>query len=250
MTESVSETPLAEVPKPEPKPNSFQRIVGVLTAPDETFRSIVRRPDWLIPLLIILVLAVTSAVLLVPRIDIATSMQEQAEAQNRPIDPQAMKFVTAFFKIAMYASPVISVAMIAIIAMLLLVAFRIFGGEGEFSQAFSIVLYSWMPQLIRSILACTVLLQKPSFTFTQAAEPIRSNLSFLFSMKTQPLLFALFGSLDIFTLWTLFLLVVGFARMSRFSKAKSAAIVLTMWICMTALKLIGPAFAQMKAGKD
>ena len=44
------------------------------------------------------------------------------------------------------------------------------------------------------------------------------------------------------------LLVVGFARMSNFSKAKSAAIVLTMWALATVLKLIGPAIAQTRVG--
>lgn len=248
MTDAAPETPAAELPPAEPKPNTFQRLVGVLTAPDETFASIVRRPNWLTPLLLMVVLSIVGAVVLVPRIDINSSLQEQAEMSGRPLDPHAAKFVGAFVKMTMYVSPLIAIAIIALCAILLLIAFRMFGGEGEFSQAFSIVLYSWTPQLIRSIVSMIVLLQRPSFKLMEMQEPIRSNLSFLVQMKTQPFLFALLGSLDIFTFWTLFLLVVGFARMSRFSRTKSAVIVLTMWAGMTALKLIGPAFAQARVG--
>ena len=35
-------------------------------------------------------------------------------------------------------------------------AFRMFGGEGNFKQAFSVVLYGWFPQLIKGILMAIV----------------------------------------------------------------------------------------------
>jgi hypothetical protein len=243
----MAEAPPAAIP-PEPRPNSFQRIVGVLTAPDETFKSIVRRPDWLVPLLIMLVLSIVSVVLLGSRLDFAASMREAMEAQGRPVDAQAIKFAVAITKAVFYVAPLLAILVLVVMAMLLLVAFRIFGGDGEFPQAFSIVLYSWMPQLIRSVIALVVLFMRPTITLMDMQDPIRSNLGFLFSMKTQPLLVALVSSFDVFTFWTLFLLVVGFARMSNFSKAKSAAIVLTMWVLGTLVKLIGPAIAQMRVG--
>jgi hypothetical protein len=243
----IAEAPPAAIP-PEPKPNSFQRIVGVLTAPDETFKSIARRPEWLVPLLIIVALSIVSVAILGSRLDFAATIRDAMEAQGRPVDMSAMKFVVGFTKAVFYVSPVLGLLILVVMAMLLLVAFRIFGGDGEFPQAFSIVLYSWMPQLIRSVIAIIVLVMRPVITLADVQDPIRSNLGFLFSMKTQPLLYALFASFDLFTFWTLFLLIIGFARMSNFSKAKSAAIVLTMWVLGKMLTLIGPAIAQTRVG--
>jgi hypothetical protein len=249
VTDGVAEASVpAAAPPPEPKPNSLQRIVGVLTAPDETFRSIVRRPDWVMPLLIVVVLSIASMLLLTSHIDFSAAIREAMEAQGQTADPQVMRFAVSFAKITFYLSPLIGIFFLVVTAMLLLVAFRIFGGEGEFSHAFSIVLYAWMPQLIRSVIAVIVLLMRPSITLMDVQEPIRSNLAFLFDAKAQPLMFALFGSFDVFTFWTLFLLTIGFAHMSRFSKAKSAAIVLTVWAAATMVKLIGPAIAQSRVG--
>ena len=51
------------VPDAEPKPNSFQRIIGVLFSPDSTFKSIARRPDWVVPLVLLLVISLAAGVI-------------------------------------------------------------------------------------------------------------------------------------------------------------------------------------------
>src|SRR5260221_10190071 len=57
MTEGPGE-PSGSTPAPttEPTPpageSSFSRLGGVLFSPDETFASIERKPDWLVPLLL------------------------------------------------------------------------------------------------------------------------------------------------------------------------------------------------------
>jgi len=66
---------------------------------------------------------------------------------------------------------------------------------------------------------------------------LRSNLAFTVDMKTQPVLFSLFGSFDVFTIWTVVLMIIGFAALSRFSKAKSAAIVVSIWAVVIFIKV-------------
>jgi hypothetical protein len=61
--------------------------------------------------------------------------------------------------------------------------------------------------------------------------------------------FALLSSFDIFSVWFLALLIIGFAYVSRLSKAKSAAIIISLWICVLLLKLIGPAMQALRAAK-
>ena len=60
-------------PAEPPAKNTFQRIAGVLFAPAETFKDIARKPDILVPLLILIVIGFIVTALIVPRMDFATS---------------------------------------------------------------------------------------------------------------------------------------------------------------------------------
>ena len=75
----------------------------------------------------------------------------------------------------------------------------------------------------------------------QMATMVKTNPGFLADMKTQPMLFALLSSLDIFTIWTIVLLIIGFAALARVSKAKAAAIVITWWVVVIGLFKLAPA---------
>jgi hypothetical protein len=80
----------------------------------------------------------------------------------------------------------------------------------------------------------------------ELATILRSNLAFLTTMKANPLLFVLLSKLDIFTVWLLALFIIGFAFVAKFSKAKSAAIVIGLWIVVVLFSLIGPAIQMAR----
>jgi membrane associated rhomboid family serine protease len=116
-----------------------------------------------------------------------------------------------------------------------------FGGEGDFNIALSVTTYAWFPRLIRGILGAIVMLSKGSLSIYELQNPIMSNLGFLFDPKTQPVQYAIGASLDIFNIWSLVLLIIGLAAMSKLSKARSAVIVIVMWLVVNLVSLIGPA---------
>ena len=252
MTSSnLSDSPPAPPSAVAPKPNTFQRIAGVLMSPASTFEDIARRPDVLIPLLVIVVCSIIGTALIVPRVDFAATYREAFEGMNVPAErmERSIRMAAAVGKATAYFGPVLQLIAFAVIAGVLLIAFRMFGGEGDYKQAFSVVLYSWMPLVIKSILAIVVIMTKKTITLPDLANPLRSNLAFLADMKQQPLLFSLFGSLDIFTIWTLILMIIGFAALSRSSKAKSAAIVISLWLIVVLFKLGGAALGAARMRK-
>jgi hypothetical protein len=128
----------------------------------------------------------------------------------------------------------------------LLLAFRLMGGEGNFQQAFSVTVYAWMPGVIKSIIMTVIVAMRSNVSALDIATLVRSNLAFLVGMKEHPMAFVLLSSLDIFTVWLLALFIIGFAYVSKVSKAKSAAIVITLWIIATLFKLIGPAIRALR----
>jgi hypothetical protein len=245
----------APVPDAEPKPNSFQRIIGVLFSPDATFASIARRPDWVVPLAILMFVGLIGGIAVAQRVDFNTVARDAMEAnpQTAKLPPdrvdKMVHFTAGTMKVGAYASPVIATLALMIVSGAILIGCRMFGGEGDFKQAFSASTYAWYPRVIKGILAAIVLLSKKGITVWDLQNPVRSNLGFLFDPKTQPVQFALGSSLDIFAIWSVILLVIGFAAVSRLSKARSAAVVVTLWIVVNAVLLIGPLFQSLQTNK-
>lgn len=245
---TFSDIPGSAPAAPAPAPNSFQRVIGVLFSPNETFASIARQPDWLVPLVLILVVSLISGIVFAQRVDFGSSIREAAE-QNKNVSPEqadrAVRIGSAAAKIFSYCAPVISGIFLLIISGFLLLAFRVMGGEGDFRQAFSVTCYSWMPGLIKSIII-TAIVAARSVSATDIPTVLRSNLGFLVTIKQNPLLFTLLTKLDVFSIWMIALLVIGFSFVSRFSKAKSAAVVISLWVVVTLLALIGPAIQMLR----
>lgn len=252
MSTTFHDDNLPAPPAEAPKQSGFQRIIGVLSAPDETFRSIAERPDWVTPLLLTIIISIVSLVLIAPHIDYESTAREAIEAQHVPAGQaeQAVRMGVAISKVITYLSPALIVLVFLLQAVIFLVAFRLMGGEGTFRQAWAIALYASMPNLVRSVIGSIVLLVRGSYTLLDLQNPIASNLGFLADMKTQPVLYALLSSIDAFSIWTLVLLIIGFSYMSKFSKQKSAVIVLVLWVAFTMLKLIGPAMQQLRIARE
>lgn len=256
MTIGADETqpPVTPVPPaPEPEVNPFQRVVGVIIAPFRTFAEIARRPDVLVPLILIVVIGYASTFAILPRTDMDAMMEAQIEAakkQNPNMSDEdlerGMKFGAALTKVIFYIQPLMMIVWYLIVAGVLLLGFRLFGGEGTFKQAFSVTVYSWMPYVILTIITTIVVVAKGTFDPITAATLVKSNPAFLVEMKEQPVLYSLLSMLDIFTFWVLALLVIGFSEVSKFSKAKSAAVVISLWLVLAVIRL---GFAAMGAAK-
>jgi hypothetical protein len=241
--------PSATLPS-EPKQSSFARIVGVIVSPESTFQSIARRPDWVVPLVLWMLLSLISGIVIAQKIDFGAAAREQIEAQkNVPPDQvdRAVRMAGAIGKVFAYTAPIWAAIIFLIIAGVLLLAFRLFGGAGTFSQAFSVTLYAWVPNIIQGCIALILILVKPAVSAEGLRTLVRSNLGFLADFKTNPMAFALLSSLDIFTIWTVILLIIGFAIISRTSKGKAAGIVISLWIITVLFKLIPAAIQAAKA---
>lgn len=253
MTTGQDNALATPAPDPGPKPNPVQRIIGVIFSPDATMASIAKRPDWVLPLVLLLITSLAAGLIIAPRVDFASAARESLE-QNKNTTPEqidkAVKITNTMGKVFSYLSPVLSLIGLLIIAGVLLLAFRLFGGEGDYKQAFSVTCYASVPSIIKSVVTLIILVARGGIIpVTQLATMVRSNLGFLADIKTNPMAFAIYSSFDIFSIWFLFLIIIGFAYLSRLSKAKSAGIIISLWFVVFLLKLIGPALQALRAGK-
>jgi Yip1 domain len=199
------------------------------------------------------VIGYVSTAVIMPRMDwngMANDQIEQMKARNPNMSQEQLdrvaKMGPAFGKVLGWIGPIFGAIWYLLVAAALLLAFRLAGGEGTFGQAFSATLYAWIPLVINGIVLTIIVFTRGSINPVRMATMVKSNPAFLVDMKTQPLLFALLSSIDIFTIWTIVLLIIGFAALSRSSKAKSAAIVISLWVVCILLKLIGPAIQSLR----
>jgi len=242
--------PVAETPVPEQRSNSFSRIAGVLASPFRTFAEIARKPDWIVPLLLIAAMSFVSVIVMVPRIDFASSYREAFEAQQNNMSAQdqdrAIRIGTAIGKGAMYAAPVFSIGWLAVVAAVLMLGIRILGGDIDFVRSMSVTVYAWMPNVLKSIVAVIVIFSRKTIRIEEAKSIVHSNPSFLISMKQNPVLFNLLGSLDVFTIWVVLLLIIGLAAVSKMSMVKTATVVLAGWGVMILISMGSGALAAMR----
>jgi len=102
----------------------------------------------------------------------------------------------------------------------------------------SVVTYASYVTVIEGLIRTIILLAKGGMVGAQdLATLVRSNPAFLVDIKDHPILFALLSSIDIFMIWYLALLIIGFAAISRLSRAKSATIIISLWVLVILIKL-------------
>ncbi|MBV8200895.1 MAG: YIP1 family protein [Acidobacteria bacterium] len=220
------------------------RLLGVLVSPGDTFRSIAVRPTWLAPLLVLAGLAITVGWMASARIDVAQLIRHQNEATGSQLNAeqveQRIELVKKIEPYGVVAQGLIAApALYLLCALLFWVGFKLLGSEMSYKAAFSTALYGFLPLAVEALLAVPVLWNRASLTQDEAR-----NLSFLVDSLaaaapegTGRVVLALLGSVNLFSIWAVVLLVIGYSIVARVSRAASAAVVLGVWLLGIALKV-------------
>jgi hypothetical protein len=82
-----------------------------------------------------------------------------------------------------------------------------------------------------------ILLKRETLDPQTMGDMLHSNLGFLVDQHTSPAIHSLFGSLDVFALWTAILLTIGYAAAARVSRKGAGGLVFGIW----ALYVLGKA---------
>jgi hypothetical protein len=236
MTSSAEITPPSA---PGRRPNPFARMGGLVTNPQATMADVAERPDWLVPLLLIVIVSVALNFVAAPHLDLESGMREQLSERGMSEQQieEAVERVADFQK---FGAPVTGVTviilLIALSALYMLLA-RLFAGEGTFKQYFAVTTYAWLPQLVKGALVVLLLVRAGTVEPDQMATLLKSNLGFLADPKEQPALYALLTSIDLFNFAALALLIFGYASASRLGTKKMAGIVIASYVAWIAVRI-------------
>ena len=242
-----------EIAMDEPPKSFLQRLVGIFVSPGATFVDIARKPDFIVPLIagILATMAVIETMLAkigAERI-VRQSLEQSSRASNMSPDQmqQAMEQGAKFTSIFMHLTGLLAapIVLLVVAGVGLLIMNAIFGSRLKFKTALSVTSYANLVNLLGAIIALVVILVADPEQLNPQ-NPAPTNVGFFFNPRetSKPLL-SLLGSLDIFSIWLIVLLGIGFSEaVSR--KVKPAtisvcfAVAWAIWVlAKTGLSMLG-----------
>jgi Yip1 domain len=240
----------AITPEPVPQVSSIGRIFGVIFSPKPTFESIVQRPTWILPLLLISVLSIVTVFIFGQRVGWRGFMIRQDQQNSRlqkqmdQMTPERRdKMLDQQTKIAPifgYVGAVVGIFVVAVIvAAVLMVALNMMVGGGiRFMTSLGIVAHSWVPALIGGLLGIVVLFLKDPSTI-DIQHLVATNAGAFLSDDAPKWQESLLSSFDLFTFWSMILMSVGYSAINpkKISFGKAFGTIVGVWLLYVIVKV-------------
>jgi hypothetical protein len=235
-------TPQITAEKP---PNEFSRVIGVYLDPRETFRDVSARPRWWVPMIVISLCSLVFIYCFSQRVGwdrmIRQTLESSTRMQNLPPEQRerAIEMGARFAPISGYATAVVGRPLsILICAGIFLLVFNVFlGAKITFQQGMAVTAYSFLTLALSSILSTVTLFLKSPEDF-DIRNPLAFNLGFFLSDDSaSKAMIALANSIDLFSLWTLAVLAIGFSVCAKMSFTKALMGVTLPWLIYVALNV-------------
>ncbi len=239
----------AAVPEAPQSMGAFARVIGALLSPRATFQDIARKPSWLLPLLIIILLNIAITGIFGHRVGWRAFMERQ-NMQNRRAQQQMQQMTPEqrehMIDLQVKVAPIAGyIGAIVIWPLFALITAAIFMGilnatsstGMDFKTSFGVVTHSLMPLVIAFLLGILVLFLKPPDT-VDLQNLVASNVGALLS-KSAPMWEQSTGtSIDIFTFWVLGLMAFGYSvvRPKKLKMGTALAWVVGVWVVYVLIK--------------
>ena len=224
----------ASASAPESRDSAVGRLIGVFVSPTRTFASISARPTWILPVAIAAGLALPLSELVLSRMNWRAMLTQRMAGSGRTLNDAQMDAMLEKMRglawlwdaFAVMAPVVVTLA----VALVLWAACQAFGWEVRFPQSLGITAHAFFPATLASVALLVVLWNRDTIDPETVGDVLHTNLGFLVDPKADRVLHGLAASLDLFALWGMGLLVVGLSAAAKASRARVAALVLSLWV--------------------
>lgn len=239
-------TVTAAVPETPRHIGAFGRLIGAIINPRPTFEDIARKPSWLLPLLLLIILSLSITYIFGKRVGWRAFMEKQL-AQNSRVQQltpeQRERTLETQVKVAPIIGYVFGVIGFPIIVVILAAIFMgIFNATSsaalDFKTSLSVVTHSWMPYVIASLLGILVLYLKPPDQI-DLQNLVASNAGAFLSSDAPKWLLSLCTSLDIFTFWVLGLTAFAYSavRPKKIKFSSALTWIVGIWVVFILIKV-------------
>jgi len=244
----------------EPSPGVLS-LFEVLFSPTKVFRCISAKPVVAAPLIILMLVSLASGILLATKIDFEDVIRKQLannpqfatmskEKREEAID-QAVTIGSKAAPIFTIGGAVLMPPLVYLaIALLFWVRLKVLGGrDWGFKAALSSTLHGFAPTVVAALLMSAVILASDPGKFN-IEQPLASNAAALTTKEAvPPFVFFLLQSIDLFSFWTMALLIVGYKAVAKVSAGTAAGSVLCCWLVYVLAKSgLAALFTHVPAG--
>ncbi len=223
---------------PEAVPgNFFSRLLGVYFSPGETFKEIGSKPSYIGPIIGLMLIGVVIGFFIFTKIDFTAMMSAQVDQMveaGRVTKEQAPQMLATQVKVAKTIGGVAAIFGNIIVALIIAGIFKlvslVLGKENSYGPLLSVTLYTFLAiGIISSSLFVAMLFIKGNDFDLQ--NPMATNLAaflaFGFEKESLPkFVWSLARSVDVFAIWMIALLGIGYGAVSRRLKASTAILTL------------------------
>ncbi len=233
-------------PLESPQPMSeVARLTGVITNPVAAFTDIAARPRWWVPALILILLQVSFLYAFSTHVGWEHLIRQQIESNSRlqqlPAEQREriIEQQTKFGAISGYVGAFVGLIVFTLIAAALFKGlFSIMDATFPFKSGYAVTWYAMMPSVISGLLSLVVMFSKDPADF-DLQNPLAFNLGAFLDKDTTPkFVHSLATSLDLFSIWLVVLLGIGYAAASKMkvSIGKSITTVAVIWLILVLAK--------------
>lgn len=224
--------------------NLVQRLSGVFFSPGKTFEHLERKPDWLIPFVLITVVSFVFVLLIMPvsipeQMALQREKMEERGASNEQIEQmQAIseKWGRMIGSFMGFVGP--GLGLIVVTLFYWFIGNVILGGQTSFLKLFSVCTYISMISILDMAIKLPLILTKKTVD-------IGLNLSVLLPEGlTDTLLADILQVMDIFAVWRFIVMAIGLSAVYKFSLTKSGW---TMGILFLIRSIVAVLFLQLRA---
>ena len=220
------------------------RIVDTFIAPSATFTDLKRNPSWWMAWLLISVVSLAFVFTVGQKVGFGQMWENQMKsnpssaAQYEKMTPDQRAFGETITKVVSYGTPVIVLIIAVIVAAVLMGTFNFgMGTEVPFSLSLAIVFYSMLPGILRTILAIVSLLAGADPSSFDINNPVATNLGYLLNGSVlnraeHPALYTIASWVDVFGIWNVILLGIGFSCVSKVKRSTAIWVVAAWYLLM------------------
>jgi len=197
-----------------------ERLMGIFISPGETLADVARKPDFLAPLILLVLgaIAVTETMLWKIGLERIVRMSIEQSGRASSMSPEQMdQAVSQGVKFGAIFTHIVEVVGVPIVLLIiagvgLLIVNLIFGARMKFKTVFSLTCYANLVSLLGVLMSVAVILFGDPDHFN-AQNPVPGNIGFFLNPRevSKPL-YSLASSADIFTIWFLILIAIGLSE--------------------------------------
>lgn len=218
------------------------RVIGAIVNPRPTFEDIARKPSWLVPLIVLIIVQCAITAIFTQRVGWKAFMEKQiaqspsAQRRMEQLPPEQRQQIidrqAQFASIFGYIGVIVGVPVVALIVAAIFMGIfnATSSAELDFKTSFGIISHSYMPGLIAALLGILILYIKPPDQI-DIQNLVASNVGAVISGDSPKWLQSLGTSIDIFSFWIIGLMAFGYsvARPKKIKMSSGLTWIIVIW---------------------